>query len=321
MKLTIIVPVFNVRDYVETCLQSLLSQNVPVGDYEIIVINDGSSDDSWDIVRRETISCENVVLLEQENQGLSATRNRGVRSARGDYVWFVDSDDWIDENCLKNIFDELNGCDVLALCHMYEEGDWSGLKKYSVKKGTCSKKDYLTQDFPFPAQFYICRREFLIKEHVEFVVGIKHEDCLFTPIAIAKSHVFKILEKPVYHFRKRPNSITTVIDPKRAYDYGFIIDKLFEYRNNELNFSLIVEFDSVIARVVKAHLSLSSNLDKQDKKKMDLFYCERKQILKCLLHSKLNSKLFYYACRILPVSIVKLYGCFDVCVTALRRFV
>ena len=99
MKLSIIIPMYNVEPYIEKCLLSCLNQNIPHADYEIIVVNDGSPDGSLGIARRIASTVDNMLIVSQENGGLSAARNKGLSYAKGEYVWFVDSDDWIEENC------------------------------------------------------------------------------------------------------------------------------------------------------------------------------------------------------------------------------
>lgn len=93
IKLTIIIPVYNVEKYVGRCIESCLKQDLSPKEYEILVVNDGSKDGSIDIVRRYARENENIRIIEQENAGLSAARNHGIKEARGEYLWFVDSDD------------------------------------------------------------------------------------------------------------------------------------------------------------------------------------------------------------------------------------
>ena len=96
MKLSIIVPVYNVKDYLPKCVDSILSQSF--GDFELILVNDKSPDDSGDICRRYALSDKRVVYVEREvNGGLSAARNSGLKVAKGDIVTFIDSDDYIAE--------------------------------------------------------------------------------------------------------------------------------------------------------------------------------------------------------------------------------
>ena len=103
MKISLIVPVYNVEKYIEKCLLSCLKQDIPQSDYEIIVVNDGSPDSSLAIAERIAAAATNIIIVSQKNGGLSAARNTGLKIAKGDYIWFIDSDDTIKENCLKSI--------------------------------------------------------------------------------------------------------------------------------------------------------------------------------------------------------------------------
>ena len=114
MMLSIIIPVYNVERYVEKCIRSCEMQDVT--DFELVVVNDGSTDNSLSIVEQVSKEYENIAIITQKNQGLSAARNAGLQVARGEYVWFVDSDDWIEPNCLGRITKKLkDGLDILQL--------------------------------------------------------------------------------------------------------------------------------------------------------------------------------------------------------------
>ena len=107
MLLSIIVPIYNVEKYVEKCIRSCEAQDISKEDYEVVVINDGSPDNSLKIVERIADEFPNIKIISQPNKGLSAARNTGMRNASGDYYMFVDSDDWIAEKCLGKIQEQI----------------------------------------------------------------------------------------------------------------------------------------------------------------------------------------------------------------------
>jgi glycosyltransferase involved in cell wall biosynthesis len=115
IKLGIIVPMYNVAPYLSRCLHSLANQDIPHEDYEIICINDGSPDNCSAIVRELQIQIPNIILLEQENQGVSMARNNGMAIAKGKYMMPIDPDDYVVPNCLKQVLEqaEQNNLDVL----------------------------------------------------------------------------------------------------------------------------------------------------------------------------------------------------------------
>ena len=103
--LSVIIPMYNVAIYVERCLRSLEEQDIPQENYEIICINDGSPDNCSDIVRGLQFVFSNIVLLEQENQGVSMARNNGIEAATGRYILFIDPDDYVEKNSLGRKLD------------------------------------------------------------------------------------------------------------------------------------------------------------------------------------------------------------------------
>ena len=103
-KLSIIIPVYNVENYVDTCIESLYKQGISEYEFEVILINDGSTDNSLSIIQEYENKYSNITIISQKNQGLSTTRNNGIKLAKGEYLLFVDSDDLIIENILTHLY-------------------------------------------------------------------------------------------------------------------------------------------------------------------------------------------------------------------------
>lgn len=101
--LSIIIPIYNVEKYVGICLDSVLEQDIKHDEYEIICINDGSTDGSLQILQNYAAKYSNIVVIDKQNEGVSATRNLGIEKAQGEYIWFIDADDWIAKNCLGKV--------------------------------------------------------------------------------------------------------------------------------------------------------------------------------------------------------------------------
>ena len=95
MILSIIIPIYNVEQFIAQCIESIYSQHFPLERFEVIAVNDGTPDHSMDIVKRFAAKYSNLQIINQENKGLSVARNTGMQYAKGDYVWFIDSDDWL----------------------------------------------------------------------------------------------------------------------------------------------------------------------------------------------------------------------------------
>ncbi len=108
LKLSIIIPIYNVEKFLPACLDSLYQQDLAESDYEIVCVIDGATDGSREVVEEYAKKHTNILLVEQENRGVSAARNNGLRRASGEYVWFVDGDDMIAPNCIGRICAELD---------------------------------------------------------------------------------------------------------------------------------------------------------------------------------------------------------------------
>lgn len=108
MKLSIIVPMYNVEKYIQRCLSSIINNKGFLENCELIVVNDGTKDNSESIARKIIEGLPNTQIIVQENQGLSAARNIGLSRAIGEYVWFIDSDDWIEPDAIKSLMNEID---------------------------------------------------------------------------------------------------------------------------------------------------------------------------------------------------------------------
>ncbi len=221
--LSIVIPVYNVEDYVERCVRSCFAQSLPEHQYEVIAINDGTKDRSLEICEKLQSEFESFKIISQENKGLSGARNTGLKNASGQYVWFVDSDDWIRENCLVEIGDMIqkHNADLLWLGHdivLGEESVNSVIPK-SLEKPVSGEEFFENH---LSNQFYIWkfvyRREFLIDNMLEFLEGILYEDLEFTPRALLKANTCMTLPSSCYYYLIRAGSIANNIRIKNIDD-------------------------------------------------------------------------------------------------------
>lgn len=238
MKLSIIIPVYNVEKYVEKTLVSVCNQDYD--DYEIIIINDGSPDNSLRICEEFAKTCSrNIKIISQVNGGLSKARNTGLINSSGEYVWFIDSDDWIEENCLSklcslldnvdelviggdNVSDETN--EFLSCRNLYPDYHLKTLTGIETwEKGICQLS---------AAVFAIYRKEFLDANNLSFIEGIYHEDAEFCPKASYLSKATRYYSEVIYHVRQNPNSITRKPNIKKSYDNIFVAQKLVVFCEN-----------------------------------------------------------------------------------------
>lgn len=235
MKLSIIVPVYNVEAYLPECLESCVRQDMTPIEYEIIVVNDGSQDNSSRIISDYSRKYSNIIVVNKENGGLSSARNTGIKRARGEYLWFVDSDDWIEENCLCSLQAKLDTtADIVtlnAILHIGETEkriirDLSPSQLYAGKE--IYRKSYI---FPYSgAPFYVIRKDFLLANDLFFHEGIYYEDLLFTSEMLCLAKSCAVHDKPCYYYRIRENSITTSeISEKKIRDMLLVMDTQYAW--------------------------------------------------------------------------------------------
>ena len=210
MKFSIVVPVYNVEAYLDKCLASLQAQDF--ADFEVICVNDGSTDRGREILSKWESRFPQMKVIDRENGGLSAARNTGLAAATGDYVVFVDSDDWVEPTMLNQLAEEANGEDMIcfACCrtdnnahdtlHPEQSGGWEYYNRHALEH----------REVAFVCVWQRCyRREFLIENRLYFREGILHEDNEFTPRACLKSKRVKVIPNVLYNYRIRSGSIMT----------------------------------------------------------------------------------------------------------------
>lgn len=237
MLLSIIIPVYNVEPYVVRCINSCINQNdVDPSDYEIIIVNDGSQDNSYELAKEALKNFKNKSFLNQKNLGLSSARNNGLKLAKGKYIWFVDSDDWIEQDALKSLFPQLKSdIDLIQLNYQltYENGNVKDVTEFKINGIISGKEQLLVKPLPAPAQFTIYKHSFLLNNNLKFVTGIYHEDSEFKPRALYLSKSICSVQNIVYNYYQRTSgSITSKYKFKNAIDTLFVIKNLCEFSKN-----------------------------------------------------------------------------------------
>lgn len=239
MKISLIIPVYNVEQYIGRCLQSCLCQpHVAADDYELVIVNDGTKDNSMHVVEKMTRDYPNVTIINQHNQGLSMARNAGLKAAQGEYVWFIDSDDWIEDNCLHGIIERLEQTKVDVLQLQYKNvynDDIPCDEHYSTIKGIGNSKKWMVENTYFtPVQFMIYRREFLLQNNLLFHPGIYHEDSEFKPKVVYLADTCASYDKVAYnYFKGNDNSITAVLKLKNGIDLFTVMNSLYAFADEQ----------------------------------------------------------------------------------------
>lgn len=207
-KYSIIVPVYNSEKYLDDCLNSIFKQTNQ--DFEVICVNDGSTDKSLDILKKYG---EDITIISQENMGLSVARNNGVKKAKGKYIIFLDSDDYIEPKLLEKIdIVSKNNPDIVryGLIEIFGESktEIPG-PKFNNLSGTEAFKIIVENKYIEPAWLYAYRKEFYLKNNFEFMPNMYHEDFGLIPKIIMLADKVTSIEYPGYNYVKRENSITT----------------------------------------------------------------------------------------------------------------
>ena len=199
--LSIIVPFYNVENYIGACVDSILAQSVQDDSYEVIFINDGSQDNSDSLLRSKIdfAASPRFQIFKKANGGLSDARNYGVAHSEGQYIWFVDSDDTIEPNSVKVIYDTIDGDDVDIIFHSsyyIDEPDRISVCRMFYRDGVITGPELLRGRVKVCAQFYIVNRSFGNEGAYKFHVGILHEDAELTPRMAYNALNIKILPPP-----------------------------------------------------------------------------------------------------------------------------
>lgn len=277
MLLSIIIPVYNVEKYVEKCIRSCENQDIPKEDYEVIVVNDGSPDGSLAIVERVAKEFPNIKVISQENGGLSAARNTGMQNATGEYYMFVDSDDWIAENCLGKLTTKLRdeNPDALAICAADMVNGESKRRQSFPDETPIAGRDLLKKGVSPTAQLTIWKVSFFKENNLVFYKGILHEDSELTPRAHYLAKKVSFINDIIYYFYPNPTSITRSVNPKKAFDLVEVVcPNLSEFAKG-VEDGYKVTFYDLVAMYLNNGMAAIQSADANKKAKLNAEIVER----------------------------------------------
>lgn len=286
--LTFILTVYNKEAYLYRIFDSLLSQEYGgLSDYEVLVVNDGSTDGSAAIIKKYAQKDSRVRVLTQENQGLSMARNNGLDAARGEYVWFVDADDTISSRSVKLIYGAMaSKPDVIPV---YAQTEGIDVVRNAIPSDAVSGKEVLlSRKWQHCGVFYVYRRSFLLDNGLRFLPGIFHEDSEFTPRMLYAAKSVKVVPEVLYTVCRDPNSITQVPRAKRAFDYLTVSDNLsrFVVKRGESKTAVGRVLDDTAALCINNAFFIIAQNGKEDQQELELlFYDKRKALLRSLSNS------------------------------------
>lgn len=305
MDLSVIIPVYNVEAYIGKCLDSVVQMAENDLTCEIIVVNDGTPDHSMDVVEAYRTRYSNIKIVNQKNQGLGAARNRGLKEAKGEYVYFLDSDDYIDYKAFCSLFDKGRMADTdVIVGDLWQIVD--GVKKdvsYKIK----TEVDILANGNDFFAQYYrscintvvvrsIYKRNFLINHNLLFSEHIFFEDTNWTPKVLLTAD--SVLYSPIvfYYYVIRDGSIIqTDFSEKKMDDSLFVFEDLLKHAEGqssgvqkELGYIAVIGIFVAIGRYLRSH-----KMNTSKKKEINVILG-----LPCIHYPKIKSLLIGY--RFLP---------------------
>ena len=297
-RITVIIPVYNVEQYLRDCLDSMLNQTM--SDWEAICVNDGSIDGSAIILEEYARKDERIKVIEQSNGGLSAARNAGMKVAKGDYVLFLDSDDWLEPNALDVLSEQLDGEDMLCFSgrRFFEATNSYNQSDVLLEKTYQSGMDYYNENALQHRDFaFVCvvlrayKRSFLTENNLVFKAGIFHEDNLFTPIACYCAQKVRQIKDCLYDYRLRSNSITTTVDFRRLRDLMSTANELASFFIPKSGFDKTVVFRA-ITHHYQAVFAAATKEERQDLAKL----CDWK-LYKTVSRTKLRHRVNYWKNR------------------------
>ena len=239
-KVSIIIPVYNVEKFLVECLDSICGQTLK--EIEIICVNDGSTDKSLDILKRYAYDDQRIIVLSQENSGLSVARNSGIKFAHSEYIYFCDSDDKLEITALENLYNRAKK-DSLEMLYfnadVFFENKELENRLYQYKTYYVRKKDYKkiydgkdmlnsllkNKDYIPSAYLNFLKRDFVLNNQLLFEPGILHEDNLWSFKCALTANRVGYYPKAFFHRRIRENSI---VSQKKSFEhaYGYFISAI-----------------------------------------------------------------------------------------------
>lgn len=233
IKVSVVIPVYNVEKYIRQCLDSVINQTLK--DIEIICINDGSKDNTLKILEEYSQKDSRIVLIDKENEGLSAARNQGTELARGEYISYIDSDDWVDTHYLEALYNAAKkyNSDVACSSIIRVTGGRRRNKLiYKKEEFTrdIDKKNELT-NVPIYSYVWnkIYKRDKLIQSGVKFPIGRVYEDIIWSIQAIYYLDGVVTVPSAIYYYRKNPTSVMSSKAKQNAIDCATSEKEMLEF--------------------------------------------------------------------------------------------
>lgn len=223
-KVSVIVPVYNVEEYLERCLDSLVNQTLK--DIEIIIVNDGSTDGSKEKIQKYINTYKNIVYLEKKNGGLSSARNYGIPYAKGEYIGFVDSDDYVELTMYEKMYNKAieEKSDMVECDFIWE---YPNKKREDIGKVYSSKKEAIIEA-RVVAWNKIIKKDIIEKTKITFPEGLRYEDIEFFYKIVPYLDKISFVKETLVHYVQRESSIANTQNERTG--------EIFKVWENVLNY-------------------------------------------------------------------------------------
>lgn len=242
IKISIIIPIYNTEKYLKKCLDSLVNQTLQ--NIEIICINDGSTDNSGKILKKFAFKDKRIKIIEKENEGQSKARNIGIKKAKGEFLGFVDSDDWVDKNYFEKLYNAAikHNCDI-ACCGFKRSGKIFEKLKIKYKNIQIAKDiNAKVKIVEIPKYNYVCNKiyntENFKKTNLNFENGRFFEDAAILIKILYYMGDLVTVPNTYYHYRKNNSSTVAAYSKKHINDYKWAMNELIEFsKKHNINIS------------------------------------------------------------------------------------
>lgn len=244
IELSIIIPVYNVEKYILPCIESILCQGLDEERFELIIVNDGTKDNSMEIIADVISHHNNITVINQENQGLSIARNNGIEQAQGKYILMPDPDDLLIKYSLKPLLKkavesqaDLVVADFLTMTDEEIKSTQSIPQKNFIIKEESGEQLFLEDLSPYACFVWrtLYRKEFLTNNHLRFYPGIRFQDIPFTHECYLKANKCLRVSWLLNIYRKWPGASTGSFNKEKAWDFCIAIAKTWELNKLELS--------------------------------------------------------------------------------------
>lgn len=260
-KMSVIIPAYNMENYLGVCLDSVFGQTLD--DFEVIVINDCSKDKTESVVNEYRKKHDNLKYINNKvNMGVSASRNIGISNSEGEYIVFLDSDDYIEKDMLKSLYDECKKGNLdMAICGYFINFSDGNIKQINLKldnnkiySGVEMLKELLTHKNGVTGHSWnkIIKRDILIDNNLKYPEDMKvYEDVIFFTSIYPYFNKIKYVDKSLYHYIERSNSAIRTVDDRLINDTKLSLERVEEdLISNNYKDKLELEFAAFYSRMI-----------------------------------------------------------------------